>query len=202
MTSDTLGERLEVRAQSEPARLDLPTRAAFWQWVWSAVRPLLGWILVAAGAVALFLGWFGVSGQALTAKQLPYLVSGGLVGIALFIIAAVFLATDDVRRQLGRLDALERKVDTLYRLLVSDAAEANEEPEPRPQPGALALPTGTSYHRPECVLIVGKPAARSVGAEELGSRRLRPCRVCEPDLPPPAVSGRRTGTARRQQHTG
>src|SRR3990170_3514952 len=37
--------------------------------------------LIAAGAVALILGWVGVSGEAFPAKQLPYLISGGIAGV-------------------------------------------------------------------------------------------------------------------------
>jgi hypothetical protein len=103
-------------------RLELPERALFWRWVWSAVRPVVGWVLAGLGALALFLGWYGVSGQALTAKQIPYLVSGGLTGIGLIILAGVFLATEDVRRQLARLDEVERQVSTLYALLVEEVA--------------------------------------------------------------------------------
>src|SRR5207248_6814988 len=39
--------------------------------------------LVILGAPALVLGWFGVSGTGLAAEQNPYLISGGLVGLAL-----------------------------------------------------------------------------------------------------------------------
>ena len=105
---------------TQPARrVELPERAEFWRWVWSAVRPVLGWVLAAAGAITLLVGWFGVSGESLTAKQLPYVVSAGLAGIALFIMAGVFLATDDVRRQFDRIGELERKVDDLYALFVA-----------------------------------------------------------------------------------
>ena len=35
------------------------------------------WLCVTAGAVALVVGYFGVSGTLETGKQLPYVVSGG-----------------------------------------------------------------------------------------------------------------------------
>ena len=172
--------------------VDLPDRQLFWRWVWSAVRPVLGWVLAALGGLALLLGWYGVSGEALTAKQLPYLVSGGLTGIGLLILAGVFLATEDVRRQLGRLDEVERKVDALYSLFAADLAEAPPAPATttarpvvrRPAGAdatAVALPAGTSYHRPECALVAGKDGAEPVDAATVGARGLRPCRVCDPE---------------------
>src|SRR5436305_14886434 len=111
--------------------VDLPDRQLFWRWVWSAVRPVLGWALAALGGLALLLGWYGVSGEALTAKQLPYLVSGGLPGIGLLVIAAVFLAPQDVRRQLHRLGEVERQDDALYLLVAVDIADAPAAPAPR-----------------------------------------------------------------------
>jgi hypothetical protein len=166
--------------------MSLPGRRVFWQWVWSAARPFVGWLFALAGAVALFVGWFGISGQALTAKQLPYLVSAGLTGIALFILAGVFLATDDERRQFGRIGELELKVDDLYRLFVAEldptATDARIDQETTGT-GAVALPNGTSYHRPSCTLVAAKSDAVPVTATTIRSRSLRPCRVCSPDQP-------------------
>lgn len=174
---------------TEPDALDLPDRALFWRWVWSAVRPVLGWVLAALGALALFLGWYGVSGQALTAKQLPYVVSGGLTGVALILLACVFLVSEDLHRQLGRLDRVERAVTELHALLVEEAAGAEllerapVAPVPRVDTDALvALPTGGSYHRAGCALVAGKAAVAPVTAAEAARRGLRPCRLCEPVL--------------------
>jgi hypothetical protein len=159
-------------------------------WVWSAIRPVFGWVLAGLGALALFLGWYGVSGEALTAKQLPYLVSGGLTGIALVIFAGVFLATEDIRRQLSRVDDLERKLDDLYGLFVEELA-APTAPAVRGAPAAaktaaaalVALPAGSSYHRADCALVTGKTNVASVDGKAIRARKLRPCRVCDP---PPA----------------
>jgi hypothetical protein len=170
-----------------------PDRGVFWRWVAESARPYVGWTLAGLGALALFLGWYGVSGQSLTAKQLPYLVSGGLTGIGLIVIAAVFLATDDVRRQLGRLNEIERKVDDLYSLLVVDAAPPTAATEPTSTStststtttaaGLVALPTGTSFHRPTCALVVGKANTVRVDGRAIKARSLRPCRVCDPSPP-------------------
>jgi len=164
----------------------VPDRREFWAWVWSSVRPVLGWVLAALGALALFLGWYGVSGESLTAKQLPYLVSGGLTGIALVVVASAFLATEDVRRQLSQVDELRRKVDDLYALFVEDLAA----PAPTqtastipPSAGVVGLPVGTSYHRTDCNLVAGKSEAAAVDAKAVRARKLRPCRICNPPTP-------------------
>ena len=41
------------------------------------------WLCVIAGAVALVVGYFGVSGTLEIGKQLPYVVSGGMAGLFL-----------------------------------------------------------------------------------------------------------------------
>jgi hypothetical protein len=171
-----LGNRVATRDRAEPERREL------WRWVWVTVRPYVGWVLALLGALALLLGWWGVSGEALTAKQLPYLVSGGLTGVALIVLAAVFLGTDDVRRQLARVDELERKVDELHKLFVAELDEAptTSTTEVAHDGSVLALPSGTSYHRPDCALVSGKTEATRVTAAVIARRSLRPCRVCDP----------------------
>ena len=135
-------------------------------------QPALAWGLAGAGLLLLVLGWYGVSGEAITAKQLPYLVSGGLGGVALVVLAAALLMTQDARRQLDRLDRVEQQVTTLYDLLVDELV-----------PAALAgadvvrVEGGSTYHRPTCPLVAGKPTASLSPDDRSG---LSPCDVCQP----------------------
>ena len=152
----------------------LPERVPVSRRVWSVVRPFLGWLLALLGALALFLGWYGVSGTAVPAKQLPYLVSGGLTGVALVVLAAAFFAADDVRRRFAHLERVERKVDELYALLT----EADDEP---PSTGAyVAVDGGASFHLPSCRLVLGKDTAHELDRREVLTSGLAPCRVCDP----------------------
>ena len=57
----------------------------------------------AAGAVALFVGWNGASQSAYPAEQLPYLLSGGLVGLFLFGAGATLWLSADLRDEWGEL---------------------------------------------------------------------------------------------------
>jgi hypothetical protein len=168
-------------------------RQALWSWVADSVRPALGWILLGLGALALFLGWYGVSGQSLPAKQLPYLISGGLTGLGLIVVGSVVLATAHLRRQLERLDGIERKMNDLYALLVLEPPPDSAGPSAKAagftdaavtaaaQPaGYLALPTGSTFHRASCPLVTGKAAAVGVDEAAIAARALEPCPVCDP----------------------
>lgn len=69
--------------------------------------------LIAAGVVALVAGWVGVSGEAFPAKQLPYVISGGIAGIFILGLGALFWLSADLRDEWTKLDRIE---DALNRL--------------------------------------------------------------------------------------
>jgi hypothetical protein len=77
--------------------------------------------LVALGAVALLVGWWGISGTGLAAEQNPYLISGGLVGIALIGIGCTVWLSADLQDEWRRLDAVE---DRLAQLVAASAHES------------------------------------------------------------------------------
>jgi hypothetical protein len=85
--------------------------------------------LVLIGALALLLGWLGMSGTSLSYEQLPYLISGGLVGLALIGVGATVYLSADLRDEWRKLDALEQKVDEALRRL--------------PEPGLAPQPVPT-----------------------------------------------------------
>ena len=184
---------------------DLPDPALFWRWVGRATRPVVGWVLTGIGALALLIGYLGISREAVVAKQIPYLISGGIGGLALLIIGAVFLGTEDVRRDAARLDRLETMVEQLHAaLLVADPTTPALAPDltgfssgTRPEgadsaessvegtvsangTGVVVLPQGRSFHRADCPMVEGKPKAQAVPADRATSRGLVPCRLCEP----------------------
>jgi hypothetical protein len=98
----------------------------------------LGWdrtaalTLIALGAVALVLGWVGVSGEAFPAKQLPFVVSGGIAGVFILGLGALFWLSGDLRDEWTKLDriedALNRLADTV--LVDPDALRRASSPEP------------------------------------------------------------------------
>lgn len=68
-------------------------------------------VAVAVGAVAVVLGWVGVSGHAYLANQLPYLISGGIGGLFLLGLGATLWISSDLRDEWQKLDRLERAID-------------------------------------------------------------------------------------------
>lgn len=110
------------------------------------------------GVLALVLGWVGASGTEFVAKQVPYIVSGGLGGLVLLMVGGTLWLSADFRDEWRALDRLEARlsadagegwraldglehrltgeegmVDTLQRrlaLLESAASEGTEPGEP------------------------------------------------------------------------
>ena len=74
---------------------------------WDRVAAAVGGVV---GAVALLLGWIGVSGTTNPAGQIPYLVSGGLVAIFLAIMASTLWLSADLRDEWRKLDRLEQRL--------------------------------------------------------------------------------------------
>lgn len=73
-------------------------------WVRAQWDRVLATTLFVAGGVALVVGWVGVSRQALTALQVPYVISGGIGGIFLLGVGAVFWLSADLRDEWRKLD--------------------------------------------------------------------------------------------------
>ena len=144
-------------------------------------RSWLGLVLAIAGAALLFIGWYRVSGETLVAAQIPYLASASIPGAALVVAGAVLIGSELVRRADEQGD---HRVDTLYALLTEEIpSETGAGRDPAAEVGepVVALPDGTYYHRPRCLLVEGKPDVRPVPAEEVRRSGLRPCQVCSPD---------------------
>jgi hypothetical protein len=189
-TAEDITELHEPAAK--PRAPELPDPALFWRWVRRATRPVWGWSLVGLGLIFVLVGYLGISREALVAKQLPYLISGGIGGIALVGFGAMLVGTEDLKRTQERIDHLEGLVEDLHAALLSrpDAptipssnGEANGRTERAAPTTFLALPGGQSYHRADCSMIQGKDEARPVTPAIVRRQRLKPCRLCEPGVP-------------------
>ncbi|MBS1847244.1 MAG: hypothetical protein JST73_03115 [Actinobacteria bacterium] len=75
------------RFERDVAGLDVPVAAAQREsWLlWGGV------VLVVAGVAAVFVGYWGASGTTNVADQMPYMLSGGAIGLALVIVGSVLI---------------------------------------------------------------------------------------------------------------
>ena len=139
--------------------------------------------VVAIGLVIIGLGYNGIAGAggsinnvpALVA-QMPYLLSGGAVGLALVILGAALMVTQSARADRVRLEA---KLDVLIELQ-SEAVGTTRTAAPSNVEGLFAA-GASSYHRPTCRLVDGREQTVYVTAEEARAQDLNPCRVCQPE---------------------
>jgi hypothetical protein len=66
--------------------------------------------LVAGGLVAVVVAWVLASDTILTFEQIPYLMSGGLIGVCLVAVGATLWLSADLRDEWRKLDRLEEAV--------------------------------------------------------------------------------------------
>ena len=65
------------------------------------------WVCAIAGAVALVIGWIGVSGSGYPAEQNAYIISGGIGGMFLLGLGGSMWISADLRDEWRKLDRLE-----------------------------------------------------------------------------------------------
>lgn len=66
--------------------------------------------LVVGGLVAVVVAWVLASDTILTFEQIPYLMSGGLIGVCLVAVGATLWLSADLRDEWRKLDRLEEAV--------------------------------------------------------------------------------------------
>ena len=84
---------------------------------------MIGMALIVFGFVCILLGWYGAAHSPYLYQEVPYLISGGLLGVALVIGGGIFVRSAWSMRQVeeDRRNALAivRSVDRLERILRS-----------------------------------------------------------------------------------
>ena len=85
-------------------------------------RLVLALVAGIAGAIAVFVGYFGVSGTLDPAQQLPYLVSGGVGGLFLLGLAATLLFSTDFSATRNEVRQLREEIAELRALLMEEEA--------------------------------------------------------------------------------
>ena len=163
---------------------------AAWQSLWVDVDRrvyagrLLGLLFVAAGFVVIGKAWDGAASINFTTGQFPYLLSGGFMGLGLIVTGCTLLLLATVR---GEREVMSQKFDEVTKLLSRSLTRMQASSNGVAGSGEQVVAGETTYHRPDCKILQGKPGLAPVTLEQAAAEGLTPCRVCEPpDLPKPA----------------
>ena len=137
-------------------------------------------LFVVAGFIVIGVAWNGAAGVDFAQGQIPYLLSGGAMGLGLIAVGVALMIFEAARRSRVHLDS---RLDSIIEALqdVRAAAPAPSENGHRKTEG-LVIIGATSFHLPECRLVTGKADQVAVTTEEAITRGLNACRVCMPDL--------------------
>jgi hypothetical protein len=136
-----------------------------------------GLALVAVGLAVIGIAYNAVASQTALLAQMPYLVSGGLIGLSLVVVGAAVLVVHSAREDRALLEA---KLDQLTDAVL--AAGGGVPPSAPPSDVSGLVVAGTaSYHAPGCRLVDGREETHLLTAGEAVTNGLKACRVCQPD---------------------
>ncbi len=154
---------------------------------WRELGGQTGVGLAIAGFLLIFLGWNGAATYDRSPAQFPYLISGGLAGLALVVLAAALLVVNAQRQdRAALLNGLAELKEAMERISLAAAAGGMAGGNGSQTPSlAAAMEQGlvvagpTTYHRPTCKLLEGRGVLPTVSVEAAQERGLEPCRACD-----------------------
>jgi hypothetical protein len=162
---------------------------------------IAGSLLLPLGIALILLAWSGAAHGRVDQQQIPYLVSGGIGGLAVVMIGCFFYWAHWLYRIYDQADLHHQEALREQREMTRALIEALGAGPARAQafmaPGApahqtgvttnglaggrtfVATATGTNFHTSGCPMVANRSGAlRTVTEAEAG--QMKPCRVCEP----------------------
>lgn len=141
---------------------------------------VVGGVLLPLGLLLVLIAWFGTSGTPLVFEQVPYVVSGGLLGLGLVVTGGFVyfsywqtLLVRDGRASQAHLSELTAAVLRIEALL----AASQQGPAGARADRFVMTAKGTMLHRPDCPSVVGSSSVREVASDTPG---LTACGMCRP----------------------
>lgn len=153
---------------------------------WLAIA---GGVLMPLGVILVFIGWYGAAHTSRLFEEIPYLISGGLLGIVLSTIGAAlyfgYWLTRIVageRQMIEVLARMEAKLDGAAAKGNGAASGAGAAASASPSSAAgrfVATRTGTMFHRPDCPVVADRPPSE-LRKVKLPATSMAPCKLCAP----------------------
>lgn len=146
-------------------------------------RSLTAMLLLILGVVFVMLGWYGAAHTNIITEQIPYLISGGLLGLGLIIVAG-FVASFSVLEQENR--ELRREIArSLATARAAGAAPVGPAPiagiAPSDNGHVFVVPGGRTYHEPGCPIVEGKEGVQEFEPAQAVGSGYTACKLCGPD---------------------
>ena len=143
-----------------------------------------GAILMPLGIIAIMLGWYGVAHTKYQYDQLPYVVSGGLLGVGLVMLGGfLYFGAWLAKVANDQRESARQMADTMLVLadLISRQPGTAAPTDTLADPGAVPVlaGSGSTVHRRDCALIAHRDDLRVITGRETD---LATCRVCRPTL--------------------
>jgi len=143
------------------------------------VRLVAALAMLVLGIVLVILGWYGAAHTNILTEQIPYLISGGLLGMALIIVAGVIGSSAslerenrEVRRDLARALGAER----VEQFVANPGPRRSSAGNGR----VYVVPGGRSFHVAGCPIVEGKDGTELELSEALRAG-FATCKLCGPD---------------------
>lgn len=154
----------------------------------------IGALLLPLGLVLVVLGWQGASHTPLVFEQIPYLLSGGVLGLALvFVGGFVYFAywqsvmirdsrtqQSELTQALGRIESLLASGARVTDSLGGSTNGLSQGSSINADRGFVATQSGSMLHRGDCAVVIGRDNLRIIAVDSAEASALLPCRICEP----------------------
>jgi hypothetical protein len=155
---------------------------------------VLAGIIAPLGLIMVLLGWWGASRTPNLFEQIPYLISGGLLGLGFVFLGAFFYfahwLTELVKEHRAQSAAVIDAITRLETAITTSSGSLFGAANNGGAPALAAIPDdvllvaterGSMAHRVDCVVVAGKSGLKAVTLDD----DLAACKLCDPYAPAP-----------------
>ncbi len=144
-------------------------------------------VLLPLGLALILLGWYGAAHTPYLFEQVPYLISGGLLGMGLAIVGGLVYFASWVARGASQQRQQGEEVAALLKDIREELRARPADPTARGVARSVTSPNGHAsdlvatakggmLHRPDCAVVAGRTDLRHVTDAD----GLAPCSLCAP----------------------
>jgi hypothetical protein len=184
MTSTVSDDPLLVAAPRRSWRDRLSTDGLDLRNTWQVAA---GALLLPIGIAVIVLGWQGAAHGRVDQQQIPYLISGGVLGLALVMIGGFFFWAHWLYRmydqaELHHLERMKVQAEQHQELLQALRGSTGGAAAPATTASSsatyVATASGSNFHNSDCPIVAGRAGLRRITAAQ--AKSMKPCRICEP----------------------